>query len=279
MIELNKNKYQSVLPYLKQIDFNYMFAKTVLNDEINGKVYVDNEETPTSFYILHSYGMSLLFGNEKNERFNSSLQKYLLNTENNRKQVEWLQVFPYAWNSKLEELLGENIIRKNEQGDVIDESNNTKVIENTRVNFKFDYKAYSLYKQNITSRDYIIIPTTKELYNQMDGVVVPKAFWKSAEHFEKSGVGFSLIQDGQMASTSYSAFIHDGQLELGIETINGFQGKGFAGICCSALIDYYIEKGLEPVWSCKLENIASYRLAQKIGFKPVASRPYYMVKV
>ncbi len=87
-----------------------------------------------------------------------------------------------------------------------------------------------------------------------------------------------MLENGQLASTAYSAFIHSNQLELGIETINGFQKKGLAAICCTALIDYCINKGFEPVWSCKLENTASFRLAEKLGFEVAASRPYYMVK-
>lgn len=31
----------------------------------------------------------------------------------------------------------------------------------------------------------------------------------------------------------------------------------------------------EPIWSCRLENTGSYKLAQKIGFLPTAEIPYY----
>ncbi len=279
MIELSKNEYQKVLPFIKQVDFNYMFAKSVLEDDINGNVYVDCKENPSSFYIVHSYGMSLLFGNEKNTEFTSWLRGYLLNVEKNRVQVEWMQVFPDAWNDELDKLLGEKLARKKETQEIIDENINKKVIENTRVNFKFNYNTYSLFKENINLKDYNIVKTSTELYSKMDGAVVPKAFWKSAEQFEQSGVGFSLFIEEQLVSTAYSAFIHDNQLELGIETVKGYKGKGLAAICCAALIDYCIANDFEPVWSCKLENVASFKLALKLGFEPVSYRPYYMVKI
>jgi hypothetical protein len=279
MIELTKNKYQEILPFIKQVDFNHMFAKSVLDDAIDGNVYVDSRENPSSFYILHSYGMALLFGNEKNPEFNSWLRYYLLNVGKKRSQVEWLQVFPDAWSDKLSELLGENLLRKKETQEIIDESAANKIVENTRVNFKFSYNAYRLFKENIMLKNYNIVRTNKELFSKMDGAVVPKAFWKSAEQFEQSGVGFSLIVDEKLVSTAYSAFIHDNQLELGIETVPGFKGKGFAAICCAVLIDYCIANDFEPVWSCKLENVGSFKLAQKMGFEPVSYRPYYMVKI
>jgi len=279
MIELSKNKYPIVLKHLQQVNFNYLFAKSVIKDKIDGKVFVDNEKIPTSFYVLHSYGMSLLFGNEKNESFNSSLKNYLLNINNKRKKIEWLQVFPNIWHYQLEKILGNDLIRKEMQDQFISERTDKRVIENTRVNFTFDQLKYEEFKRNIDLSRYQIVSTTKDLYNKMDGEVVPKAFWKSAEHFEESGIGYSLIRDGQLASTAYSAFIHGNQLELGIETVTGFKGKSLAAICCSALIDYCIANKFEPVWSCRLENIASYQLAQKLGFEPVASRPYYLVKI
>jgi len=124
MIELNKSKFQSILPRLEKIDFNYLFAKTVLEDNIDGKVFVDNEIAPSSIYVLHSYGMSLLFGDHQNESFNSSLHNYFLNSTNQRDQVEWMQVFPNFWHSKLDELLGKQLIRKKKQEEFIDENIN-----------------------------------------------------------------------------------------------------------------------------------------------------------
>jgi len=62
---------------------------------------------------------------------------------------------------------------------------------------------------------------------------------------------------------------------LGIETIPVFRRKGFAQLTCSALIDYCIENNYEPVWACKLENISSCKLAEKLGFETCKRIPYY----
>jgi hypothetical protein len=52
-------------------------------------------------------------------------------------------------------------------------------------------------------------------------------------------------------------------------------GKVYAYHTCCALIGHCIENGLEPVWACKLENNASFRLAQKLGFVRCAEIPDY----
>jgi RimJ/RimL family protein N-acetyltransferase len=113
------------------------------------------------------------------------------------------------------------------------------------------------------------------MYENMRGSVIPKYFWKDAEQFSNLGVGFSLIYENNVASTAYSSFIHGNQLELGIETVESYRGKGFAIHTCSALINYCLENNYEPVWACRLENTGSYKLAQKLGFEPTFYIPFY----
>lgn len=119
-----------------------------------------------------------------------------------------------------------------------------------------------------------MVPTTRDLFLQLEGVS-PRHFWKDANQFAQSGTGFTLMDNGTAASTAFAAFIEGGQLEIGIESHEAFRGKGYAFLVCAALIDYCLEQGLEPVWACRKENEGSYRLAQKLGFVPTVTLPYY----
>ena len=78
-----------------------------------------------------------------------------------------------------------------------------------------------------------------------------------------------------IASTAYSAFVAPGILEIGIETSPLYRQKGYALKVCQQLIDYCLQNKLTPVWACRLENSASYYLAQKLGFEPSLYLPYY----
>ncbi len=44
---------------------------------------------------------------------------------------------------------------------------------------------------------------------------------------------------------------------------------------CSTLIEYCLENSYEPVWACRLENVGSYKLAEKLGFEMYGEVPYY----
>ena len=220
--------------------------------------------------------MSLLFGETDNHDFNSKFLDYALNTFKIRDKHEWLQAFPDSWNKKISDLFGGNLIKTM---NVTGKDKNNKIEENTRVNFKFNQEKYFEFKKsNLKNKEYQILRTDQKMYENLQGSVVPRYFWRDAEHFCNCGVGYSLIHENRTASTAYSSFIHENNLEIGIETIESYRGKGFAAYTCSALIDHCIDQGYVPVWACRLDNIGSYNLAQKLGFEPVLYIPFYWLK-
>lgn len=272
---LDNSKYDKVVKPLMEVKINNLFARSVVEKKVNGNVFVDNADNPRTFYVIHPYGMSLLFGETDNNDFNSKFTDHALNTFRMRERDEWLQAYPESWNIKISALLGNNLIKfSDNKGNV----HSKKIEENTRVNFKFNKSKYLNINRKSNSTNNKIIRTDKQMYENMNGSVVPKYFWNDAEDFFNNGVGFSLLINGLLASTAYSAYIHDNKLELGIETVEPFRGKGFAHNTCCALIDYCLDNEYEPVWSCRLENTGSYILAQKLGFEPTTYIPYYRLK-
>lgn len=257
---------------LNKVTINNLFARFVAERRISGKIYVDCTGEPQSFLVVHPYGMSLLFGDWNNQEFNEWFKDYALNTDKGREKHEWMQPFPNDWNSVLAEMFGSYLIKSSDNAD----NRQSGIIElNTRINFKFNLKKYEESRIKTIDSDMKIVRTDQSTFHQMKGSVIPFYFWESAEDFHEKGIGFSLFYKNKLASTAYSAFIVDDKLELGIETIQEFRGMGFARHSCSALIDYCIENHYEPIWSCRLENTGSYKLAQKLGFEPILEIPYY----
>ena len=109
----------------------------------------------------------------------------------------------------------------------------------------------------------------------MQGTVVPSNFWDNADDFLKNSIGYSTYYNNELSCTAFASFLMDKFLELGMETVPKFQGKGLARYTCSRLIDYCLKNGFEPIWACRLENIGSYKLALKLGFDDVLQLPYY----
>jgi len=252
---------EEMIIQLADVPFNTLFAQAVVEQKIRGDIFVDDNDCPETFYILHPYGMSLLMGKSDNIEFNNAFREYVLNTYRKRNKIEWMQAYSEDWHLVLENMFNNKIP--------------LHVEVDTRVNFKLNKIKYLTSRLCNTDPYIKIIPTSKNDFNKMTGSVIPKFFWNNSEEFMANGAGYSLFYEESLAAMAFSSAVDSNTLELGIETIEQFRGKSFAYKVCSALIDYCLERGLEPVWACKLTNIGSYKLAQKLGFEEVLNTPYY----
>ncbi len=251
----NRTKHkETILERLNAIPLNTLFAKDVVEGKAGGEIFVDDPEHPSTFYILHPYGMSLLLGESGNDGFNRRFKDYVRNAG----RVAWMQAYPDSWHPFLNELFP----------DAVD----------ARVNFRFNPAAYARNRQPESDDPAIkVIPADATDFQRMKGTVIPSRFWNSPEEFMANGKGYSLHCGDTLASMAFSAYVEPGKLELGIETDGRFQGKGFAYRVCSALIDYCLQNGLEPIWACRFTNTGSYKLAQKLGFEEALRVPFYKI--
>lgn len=272
-MELLKEKnYDKLTEPVKEVKINNLFARSVIEKKIAGKIFVDNTENPETFYVVHPYGMSLLFGNSQNPDFNAQFLDYSLNRNKVRDKHEWLQAYPIQWDKVLFEIYDGCMIKSAENT----AQKGSGIIElNTRVNFKFNPEKYMAGKRVSLPAHCSIRKTDNDAFEKMSGTVIPSFFWDGADDFAQNSIGYSLFCEDKLVATAYAAFILEDKLEIGIETVPGFRGKGFAYLACAALIDYCYGNGYEPVWACRLENIGSYALAQKLGFEVSTKIPYY----
>jgi len=261
MLQLRKDQYETLLAPVLEVPFNMLMARSVLVDHVDGKVFVDSCEAPKSFYIVHPYGMTFLCGDSSNETFNQGLFDYIAGYSYARERDEWLQAFPRDWDVVLNHLVDKEMAALH-----------------SRLNFKLDAaKFHERYRQADKSQ-YEVVATPTDLLFEISGRVVPKDYWKTPEQLNDMAKAFSVMIDGKPVSTAFPSARHEDKLEIGIETVEKYRKMGFAEIICCALIEYCIKNGYEPIWACRLKNIGSYRLAEKLGFNPVLEIPYYIVK-
>jgi len=272
MTLLDTNDYYKIIDSLKKPSFNTLFARSVAEQNVTGKVYVDSTDNPQTMYIVHPHGMSLLLGKSDNKDFNQVFRDYALNKDHSRTHIEWMQAYPDNWHPVINGLFKDQLISAS---DNIDKKTVNTIELNTRINFKFNHSKYMELRTKVNLGEYDIKRTTVDIFHKMEGTVVPSHFWNNADDFYRNGAGFSLFCDDTLVSTAYSAFVHDNMLEIGIETKEHFRNRGFAILASMSLIDYCLEKNLEPIWSCRLENTGSCKLAQKLGFEIALKIPYY----
>lgn len=272
MEQLNEVDYHKLTEPLQQVTINNLFARAVVEQKVKGQVFVDDCGNPSTFYVIHPYGMTLLFGKSNNHSFNNRFKAYALNQNGARNKHEWMQAFPNSWDPVLQDLFGESLIPAAQNTTQQEKG----VIElNTRVNFTFNKEKFLSNRKLMTDPDIRIIPANGELFRGMKGSVIPANFWNNEADFLKNGLAYCLFYQDHLASMAFSSFWFGNRFELGIETIPSFRGKGFARLICSALIDYCLANDYEPIWACRLENTGSYQLALQLGFEVCRTVPYY----
>lgn len=102
--------------------------------------------------------------------------------------------------------------------------------------------------------------------SSITGQVVPLFYWDDAEAFLKNGMCSVIDHNGRIVSWAFSASLCSDMVDIGIETLPEFRGKGLALAVCQHLIRRILSEGKRPVWGCHYKNPASENLAYRLGF-------------
>lgn len=62
MIELDPGRFAPLIPALRAVPINHLFARSVLERCVDGRAWADRLSSPSLCHVAHPYGMTLLFG-------------------------------------------------------------------------------------------------------------------------------------------------------------------------------------------------------------------------
>jgi hypothetical protein len=74
--------------------------------------------------------------------------------------------------------------------------------------------------------------------------------------------------DGEPASFAYAPWRSPAWFDVSVDTLPGARQLGLATVVASAMIRDERARGREPVWGADEANVASLRLARRLGFEP-----------
>ena len=113
-----------------------------------------------------------------------------------------------------------------------------------------------------------------ETHAMVEGAVPlgPQDAWSLREHFPYTAVHLGVRQpcaavlvEDVAVSICYSARISPRVAEAGVDTIEGFRGRGYAGRVTVAWADLIRRGGRLPLYSTSWDNLASQAVAPKLG--------------
>lgn len=98
--------------------------------------------------------------------------------------------------------------------------------------------------------------------------------YKTHQAMLSEGIVAAAVVEDNIVSIAHTYAQTDLHADIGVSTLEAWQGKGFATAAASLVAQQIQASGKVPVWSCGEDNAASLRVAQKLGFTEVARRTY-----
>ena len=89
-------------------------------------------------------------------------------------------------------------------------------------------------------------------------------------------VAGAVVDDRLVARTSMTVS-SEGYADIGSYTLPGWRDRGFASAALSLVAAEVQHRGLTPVWSTGEENLASQRVARKVGFREFGRKSYVVI--
>ncbi len=268
--KLNKTNFRIVEHLMSEVK-NFPEIHAVISSVSPGEIYVDNNKNPKSALIWNQGMQGFYFiGQVNNASFKKNIKDYVDNKliiELLDKGINWFEVSAtcYHWEDVIEEIFEDKkiqfdyqlVYQMNENADEL-----TKDLRSGEFNIKkLDKK---LLVSTVSNLEFV----TNEL----------ELFWGTMDNFFNNGTCYFAMENNEIVSVCYSGFVANGTETIGIETLSGYRKKGYAYELASRFIKDCFERKIIPYWDCSKDNIASRKLAEKLGFEQSEEYKCYWFK-
>jgi GNAT superfamily N-acetyltransferase len=88
------------------------------------------------------------------------------------------------------------------------------------------------------------------------------------------GIAAGAVVDGSLVALACTTAVTARHADVGVVTAGPWRGRGLATACAAFAAEEVRQSGRVPVWSAGESNVASLRVAQKLGFEEVCRRTY-----
>jgi len=250
--QLSPQDFPKVKPLFADLNFNLIIT-AVIEQTSPGKIYVDNLDNPTASFLDSAEGCYLA-GSAHNAAFNAGLKDLLFSTFLAEDEYIVLECDSPEWASTLDAIF---------QG---------RVMQYPRYYYTFDQM--KLDWQNAVPDDFSLEQVTvtflerahlKHMDDVLNGI---HSNWNSQTAFLNNGFGFCLVNDSTVVSWCLADCASGERCEIGIHTDPHYQKRGFGALTVSATVDHALKRGFTEIgWHCWEHNLASCKVAEKVGFQ------------
>ncbi|HUT80323.1 MAG TPA: GNAT family N-acetyltransferase [Candidatus Bathyarchaeia archaeon] len=270
LIELEEKDFKKALSVISEIEFNNS-VNAIIELTHKGRIWVDSFNKPKIALFWDTERRFYLVGDFTNKQINDDLRFLFENTifpsGLSQRLTQWTFYFaPFEWEQVLLDLLKEN-----------------HPLTDYRLYYLFDRKRCSLqpnWSEGIPEEYQLelidqVFLETKSNYENYNEIISEIAYWKSLDKFMEEGYGYCITTDEKIVSWCLGEYVSPKQkrIEVGIETYEPYQHKGFAFKTGSAFVNHSLTKKYSVGWHCWESNIPSVKTAEKIGYQLIQKYP------
>lgn len=142
--------------------------------------------------------------------------------------------------------------------------------------YNFEYPPENAGSRGVIPSGYQICQFNQKLFDNIPGRITPRFSWRDASEFLDHGMGYCVMYKEKAVSWAFSAAVSSDELDIGIETVSDYRHMGLGFAAAEKMIQYCFEQSKRPIWSCDVNNTASLKIAEKLGF--VKSSEYITIR-
>jgi GNAT superfamily N-acetyltransferase len=102
--------------------------------------------------------------------------------------------------------------------------------------------------------------------------------WPGPRDLLAEGIVACAVVSGEIVATALTAACTDCYADIGVYTREDVRSRGYATATASLVAREVQKGGRTPVWGAGAHNVASLRVAQKLGFQEVSRRTYVILE-
>ena len=263
IFELEKTQYSIVRRLITDVDIQ-INCLGVVNQDIEGKIWVDNLDDPKTAMIVDNIWIIYLLGSSSNEEFNIEAGEIIRNIVFPHKTAdvdvdrEW--VLDYYNDSWIPKIVSELKLVNWFYMDIWHYKLGELVYNEWREQIPEGYKVEKVDEEFLTKT---------HLKNQKKVTSWIYKRWKSPADFLKRGFCFYLLKEEEIVSRARSDWSTENYILMHIITEEEHRKQGHATILTAAVSEYCKQKNIDLRWFCNAQNIASWKTAEKIGFQKI----------
>jgi RimJ/RimL family protein N-acetyltransferase len=103
--------------------------------------------------------------------------------------------------------------------------------------------------------------------------------WGGPAGLATSNTAWGAFAADQLVSVACPFFVGERYEDIGVITEPGYRGLGLSAACAGAVCQDILGRGRRPSWSSSPDNLASLRVAEKLGFSFQRHDRLYLVRI